>query len=132
MGRARHTVNKKDTKLTALQFNEFINKQNIKGLSRLMTDNHTFIDRAGAINRGRESMSKGWIEFFASFPNYKNTFTRVESRDDTVILVGYAYWSEENKYDPAIWTARIENDLVAEWRIYEDTEDNRKKFGITE
>jgi predicted SnoaL-like aldol condensation-catalyzing enzyme len=97
----------------------------------MMTDDHTFIDRAGVIDKGKESMTKGWIEFFASFPDYKNTFTRIESRDDLVVLHGYAYWSEESKYDPAIWIARIEGDLVAEWRIYEDTEENRKKFGLS-
>ena len=32
--------------------------------------------------------------------------------------------------DHAIWTARIENDFVSELRIYEDIEDNRKKFGL--
>lgn len=96
-----------------------------------MTEDHTFIDRAGEIDRGKESMTKGWIEFFEKFPDYRNTFTRVESRDDLVIVIGYAYWSEENKHDPVIWTAKIENDLVAVWRIYKDTEENRKKFGIT-
>ena len=123
-------MNKRDPKLVALQFNEYINKQDIKGLASLMTDGHTFIDHAGAVDKGKESMTKGWIEFFDSFPEYKNTFDRVESHDDLVILIGHAYWSEKNKYDPAIWTAKIEDDRVAEWRIYEDTAENRRKLGI--
>jgi predicted SnoaL-like aldol condensation-catalyzing enzyme len=123
-------MNTKDPKLIALQFNEYINKQDIKGLSSLMTEGHTFIDRKGKVDKGKGSMTKGWIEFFKSFPAYKNTFYRVESRENLVILVGYAYWSEKDKYDPAIWTARIENDLVAEWRIYENTEENRQMLGI--
>ena len=123
-------MNTKDPKLIALQFNEFINNQDIEGLSGLMTDDHTFIDRAGAVDKGKESMTKGWKEFFSSFPEYKNIFNRVESHGDLVTLIGHAYWSEENTYDPAIWTARIEDDLVAEWRIYEDTAENRKKLGI--
>ncbi|KPK72646.1 hypothetical protein AMJ87_04250 [candidate division WOR_3 bacterium SM23_60] len=108
-------MNRKDPKLTALQFNEYINGHDVRGLSNLMTANHTFIDRANQVDKGKESMTKGWMDFFASFPDYKNTFNRVESR---------------NTYDPAIWTAKIENDLVAEWRIYEDTEENREKFSI--
>ena len=123
-------MNKKDPKLTVLEFNKCINTQDIKGLTSLMTEDHTFIDRANQVDKGKESMTKGWMDFFASFPDYRNTFTRVESRDDLVILLGYAYWNEENTYDPAIWTAKIENDLVAEWRIYEDTEENRKKFNL--
>ena len=78
-------MNTKDPKLVALQFNEYINRQNIKGLSELMTDDHTFIDRAGKIDKGRESMTKGWSEFFKHFPDYRNTFTRVESNKDLVI-----------------------------------------------
>lgn len=123
-------MNSKDPKLTALQFNKFINNQDIDGLSGLMAQDHTFIDREGEVDEGKESMTKGWIEFFQSFPDYKNTFTRVESRDDLVVLIGYATWSKGDPPDHAIWVARIENDLVAEWRIYHDTKENRKRFGI--
>jgi hypothetical protein len=48
-----------------------------------------------------------------------------------VVLYGYATWHEGDDPDWAIWTARIEDDLVAEWRIYEDTEENRSRFGLT-
>ena len=123
-------MNTKDPKLIALQFNEYINRQNIKGLSSLMAEDHAFIDRKGDVYKGKESMTKGWIEFFENFPDYKNTFNRFESRENVVILMGHAYWSEKDKYDPAIWTARIENDLVAEWRIFEDTEQNREKLDV--
>ncbi|MFW9818540.1 MAG: hypothetical protein ACFFE5_02930 [Candidatus Thorarchaeota archaeon] len=121
-------MNKKDPKLTALQFNEHITNQNIEGLSRLMTDDHIFIDRA---NEQYEDMVNGWKEFFNNYPTYKNYFHRVESRGNLVILLGYAKWSKDSlKKDNAIWTARIENDLVSEWRIYEDTEENRKLLDL--
>ncbi len=81
-------MNTKDPKLTALLFNEHINNQDIEALSGLMTEDHTFIDRENGVYRGKETMTKGWIEFFTSFPEYRNTFTRVESQDDLVILVG--------------------------------------------
>lgn len=121
----------RDPKLTALLFNEHINNQDIKSLSNMMTEDHTFIDRKGEIDKGKESMTKGWLDFFNQFPDYKNTFTRVESQDNNlVILIGYALWTTEGPPDHAIWTAVIENDLVAEWRIYEDNPTNRKKFNI--
>jgi len=123
-------MNTKDPKLTALQFNEHINNQDIKALSGLMTDSHTFIDREDEVTRGKEPMTKGWIEFFRSFPDYRNIFTRVESQDNLVILIGYATWSNGTQPDHGLWTARIENDLVAEWRIYADTEENRKRLNI--
>jgi predicted SnoaL-like aldol condensation-catalyzing enzyme len=123
-------MNRKDPKLTALQFNEYINSQDIKGLSGLMTEDHTFIDREDQVHTGKNTMTKGWIEFFRSFPDYRNTFYRVESRDDLVILIGYAIWSRGSHPDCAIWAATIEDDLVVEWRIYHDTEENRKKLKI--
>ena len=46
-------MNSKAPKLTALQFNEYINNQDIEGLSNLMTENHTFIDREGTIDKGK-------------------------------------------------------------------------------
>ncbi|NIM94181.1 MAG: hypothetical protein GTO18_10785 [Anaerolineales bacterium] len=123
-------MNSKDPKLTALQFNEYINNQDIESLSGMMSEDHTFIDRENRVDEGKESMTKGWINFFVSFPEYRNTFLRVESRNDLVILIGYATWSEGAEPDHAIWTARIENDLVAEWRIYHDTDENRKALEI--
>jgi len=122
-------MNLKDPKLIALQFNEYINNQDINGLSNLMTEDHIFIDRKGVCYG---DMVNGWKEFFNNFPTYKNYFTRVESRDNLVILIGYARWSKDSsEEDHAIWTAIIEDDLVTEWHIYEDTEENRKKLGIT-
>ncbi len=121
-------MNVKDPKLTALQFNEYINNQDIEGLSRLMTADHIFIDRA---NESYDDMVNGWKEFFSNYPTYKNYFQRVESRGNLVILVGYAKWSNDSlEKDYAIWTAKIENDLVSEWRIYEDTEENRKLLDL--
>lgn len=82
-----------------------------------MTDDHGFIDRDGNTVKPKQAMINGWIKFFEVFPKYKNTFTRVEPRDNLVIIVGYAYWFEKNPHDSAIWTAKTENDKVAEWRV---------------
>ena len=123
-------MNTVDPKLTALQFNEYINLQVIDGLSSLMTEGHTFIDRKGEVDEGKETMIKGWTEFFKSFPDYMNTFERVESHGDLVILYGFATWEKGSDPDYAIWSARIESDLVAEWRIYEDTEENKRRFNL--
>ncbi|MBD3369277.1 hypothetical protein GF402_02820 [Candidatus Fermentibacteria bacterium] len=80
---------------------------------------------------GRERMLEGWSGFFRSYPDYRNVFGRVESRDDLVIMLGYSTCSnEETLEDPAIWTARIENDLVAEWRVYTDNGENRRRLGL--
>jgi predicted SnoaL-like aldol condensation-catalyzing enzyme len=123
-------MNTKNPKLVALEFNECINRQDLDGLSRLMTDDHTFIDRDGKVVQPRKVMIESWKQFFESFPEYKNTFTRVKSKGNLVVMLGHAFWSQEQPYDPAIWTASIRDDLVCEWRIYADTEANRKAFNL--
>ncbi len=124
-------MNTRDPKLTALLFNECINNQDIRGLSSLMTEDHTIIVREGITVRGKQPNIEGWTGFFAQFPKYRNTFHRVESKDDYVVIVGFADWSEEQPYDPVIWTAKVEGDRIAEWRIYDDTEQNRQELGLS-
>ncbi|HUI30594.1 MAG TPA: hypothetical protein VLX91_10285 [Candidatus Acidoferrales bacterium] len=121
----------KDPKLIALQFNNCISNRDVKGLGLLMTEDHAFIDRDNNVSRSREKMLNAWSKFFDMFPKYRNTFERIESRHNCAIMLGFACWSEENQHDPAIWTATIADGLVAEWRIYHDTEENRKKFGLS-
>jgi predicted SnoaL-like aldol condensation-catalyzing enzyme len=123
-------MNTKDPKLVALQFNECINNRDLNGLSLLMTDDHAFIDSEGNVHQPKQAMVQEWKEFFEMFPDYKNAFNRVESKDNLVTILGYAYWSQKAPYDPAIWTATIVNDLVQEWRIYVDTEVNRRRFNL--
>ena len=117
-----------DPLLIALQFNDHINHQNIKGISNMMTEDHRFIDRAGEEVIGKESMLRGWSEFFELFPEYINIFEKVERIRNLVILYGYAIWQTGEAPDRAIWTATIENNRVSEWHIYEDTKENREKF----
>jgi predicted SnoaL-like aldol condensation-catalyzing enzyme len=124
-------MNSRDPKLTSLLFNEAINRQDVDSLSALMTEDHTFIDREGKVGRPKSSMIDGWRRFFGMFPAYKNTFTRIESQGELVVIVGHAFWTDQQPYDPVIWTARIENDLVAEWRVYDDSEEIRKSLQIT-
>ncbi len=120
-----------DPKITALKFNEYINNQNIEGLSGLMTEEHTFISISEESYKGKDTMTKGWTDFINKYPDYMNFFNRVESRDNLVIMIGYSTCSNEKSLDgPSIWTAKIKNNLVDEWRVYEDTEEIRKKLGI--
>lgn len=123
-------MNTKDPKLIALHFNECINNRDLKGLEQLMTEDHAFIDREGNVQQSKEVMVRNWQKFFEMVPHYRNTFTRIESNDDVVSVLGFAFWSEKQPYDPVIWRATIVNDRVREWRLYGDTEENRKRFGL--
>ena len=68
--------------------------------------------------------------FFNMLPDYRNHFVKIESRENLVIIVGFSTCSHKSLEGPALWTAKIENDRVAEWRIYDDTEENRNFLKI--
>jgi hypothetical protein len=95
-----------------------------------MSDNHVFIDSSDDVHMGKESMIKGWIEFFNLYPDYRNHFPKIESRENLVLIAGYSTCSHKPLDGPAIWTAKIENDLVVEWRVYLDTKENRAKLNL--
>ena len=95
-----------------------------------MTVDHRFIDTSGAVHEGKDVMKKGWREFFTKFPDYRNVFTDVRVRNGVVVMISYSNCSYNQLDGPSIWTARICNGLVSEWRVYEDTVSNRRKLGI--
>jgi ketosteroid isomerase-like protein len=117
-------------KTTALQFNECINSRDIHGLATLMTDDHTFIDSANHSLQGKEKAVEAWKGFFALFPDYRNVFEHIESRNDLVAIIGYSTCSEKQLDGPALWTAKLRGDKVAEWRVYKDTPENRKELSL--
>lgn len=112
-------------------FNDCITNQDIDGMASLMHEDHTFIDRDGSSHGPKSHMVDGWKQFFEMFPLYKNNFTEIRAVENRVFVLGYAYWSEEEPYDPVIWTGKIETNLITEWRVYEDSEENRKKFSLS-
>ncbi|MCK4511351.1 nuclear transport factor 2 family protein [bacterium] len=123
-------MNRRDPKLTVLMFNECINARDLEELVALMTDDHAFIDRDNDRHEGKDHMSRGWRTFFDEFPDYRNTFLRVQSAEDLVVVLGYVEWAVGGERDHVIWTATIRDDLVAEWRVLEDTEANREPLGL--
>ena len=123
-------MSKKDPIYVVLQFNECINHRDLQGLSELMTEDHVFIDSSDDVHRGKEMMVEGWNDFFNNYPDYRNHFSVVESTGNLVLVTGHSTCSYEPLDGPALWTAKVENDLVAEWRVYLDTVENRRKLNL--
>jgi len=124
-------MNKRDPKLTTLLFNECINNRDIEGLVALMTDDHSLVCNGHINTKDKNSSRDAWSSFFSMFPDYLNHFSRIESRDDFVVIIGKSTCSNEAKLNTkAIWSARIQNDKVSEWQVYEDCAKNRKKLQI--
>jgi len=102
----------------ALKFNEKINQQDLEGLAELMSDDHTFIDNSGEITKGKDIMKEGWREFFNKYPDYQNIFTCVTTQNNVVVMVGYSTCSYKPLDGPSIWTAKIRDGRISEWRVY--------------
>lgn len=115
----------------ALRFNECINTRDLTGLGELMSADHVFIDIPGNVHEGRERMITGWFDFFRTYPDYRNNFTRVEVHEQhVVVMIGFSECSYKPLDGPAIWTAKIGNGLITEWRVYDDTDETRSLLKI--
>jgi hypothetical protein len=107
-----------------------IDSRNLTGLSDLITEDHTFIDIPGRVHEGGDTMIVGWAEFFREYPNYRNNFTSIKAKGDSVIMIDFSECSYDPLNCPAIWTAEITDGLVSEWRVYDDTEEVRRKLDV--
>jgi hypothetical protein len=114
-------------KSVALKFVEVINAGDHEGLMKLQTEDFTFIDMGGDISRGRD----GWPSYFSSYPKYKIHVQHVLTSGNDVAIIGKTTGShvppEVEEKETVLWTAEIRNGLVAEWRIYSDIEEVKKK-----
>jgi predicted SnoaL-like aldol condensation-catalyzing enzyme len=93
-----------------------------------MADDYVFIDSTNDVQKGKENLIQGWTCFFDQFPDYVNHFSALESKDDFVLVVGHSTCSHHGLNGPALWTARVKNNLIAEWRIYKSTPENRERL----
>jgi uncharacterized protein (TIGR02246 family) len=123
-------MNARDPAEIALNFVDCINRQDVEGLAALMTDDHTFVGyERGDRAQGRETMARGFAEYFTAFPDYRIHASKVLRSGDDIAIIGTTTGShvapELEARETLIWTARIERGLVAEWRIYTDLEQIR-------
>ena len=117
---------------TVSRFNGFINTRDIKGLSAMMTDDHTFIDGANQRVVGKEECILAWQGFFAAFPDYQNHFEHISADEELVAIMGRSSCSDRRLDGPALWSATVRNEQISEWRVFEDTGSNRKSLGLPE
>jgi len=114
-------------KSVALKFVEVINAGDSKALVKLQTEDFTLIDMEGDVTRGRD----GWSSYFSSYPKYKIHVQHVLLSGNGVAIIGKTTGShvppEVEEKETVLWTAEIRDGLVAEWRIYSDIEEAKKK-----
>jgi len=110
-------------------FNDCINRRDIEGLSRLMTDGHRFVDSASG-RSGKNACLDAWQRFFLAFPDYRNHFNRMITTGSTAVIVGRSTYSDRRLQGPALWRVVVLAERIDEWHVLEDTPANRLALGI--
>jgi len=118
--------------IVVASFNDCISRRDIDDLSRLMTDDHVFIDSGNATVSGKVQCVEAWKKFFRAFPDYRNHFEQVRTTNASAVIIGHSTCSDRRLSGPALWTAKMVGGQVAEWRVYEDTHANRKLLAIAD
>jgi ketosteroid isomerase-like protein len=114
-----------------------INRQNVDALAELMTAEHRFIDSLGNILEGRERMRTAWAAYFRMVPDYTVAIEETYSDGPVVAMLGMPQGTftadgqlkPENRWStPTAFRAFIEDQKVAEWRVYCDNEPMRQRM----
>ncbi len=111
-------------------FNLCINSQDLRGLAALMSEDHVFIDSGGAVISGKQACLAAWAAFFTAFPDYRNLFETISVKSGHAVVIGRSECSDARLAAPALWSAKIAGQHIAEWRVFADTSDNRMQLGI--
>ena len=124
MGKADKIWNAKSV---ALKFVRVINTGDSEELIKLQTEDFTLVDMAGDEFRGRDD----WQGYFSSHPKYRIHVQHVLMSGDGVAIIGKTTGShvppEVEEHEMVLWVAEIRDGLVAEWRIYSNIEEAKKK-----
>jgi ketosteroid isomerase-like protein len=115
----------------AKEFVRAICGQNVSALAELMTADHKFTDSLGNVVVGRDAMRYGWAGYFAMVPDYSIAVDENYVDGPVVVLLGTAqgtYKAKDGTSTDNTWStpiairARVDDGLVAEWRVYADNE----------
>lgn len=112
-----------------------INRQDVDALVELMTADHLFVDSLGNVTEGRDKMRTGWVGYFRMVPDFTVAIEETFTDGPVVAMLGVAQGTytrdgqlkPENRWStPAAFRALVEEEKVAEWRVYCDNEPIRQ------
>ena len=116
-----------------------INAHDVVGLSKLMTDDHVFIDALDNRTGGRDAMRAGWKQYLTVVPDYWIKVDTILEKHGTVALFGRAGGTyagsipkgRSGRWEvPAAWLAEVRDGRVAMWRVYADNLPMRRLMGL--
>jgi ketosteroid isomerase-like protein len=121
----------------AQAFVRAINRQDVTGLADLMASEHRFVDSLGNVVEGREKMRAAWAGYFRMVPDYSIAVEESYSDGPVALMLGVVEGTYAPNGDlraeyrwktPVALRARVEDGLVAEWRVYADNEPLRERI----
>ena len=104
-------------------------------LSKLTTEDHTFVSSSGTVESGRDKMINGWGGYFPMFPDYRVEIENILQDENLVAVFGSASGTyngkrglvAENKIEmPAAWKAIVEDGKIKLWQVYADWTEGHK------
>ncbi len=137
MQRTYNTCMSNTAEVVVRAFVNAINRQDVEGLTGLMTPGHRFIDALGNAVEGREKMRAAWVGYFRMVPDFSIVVEETYVEGPIVVMLGMTrgtYSTDgqlhaENRWEtPAAWRAKVEGGLVAEWRVYADNKPMRERM----
>jgi hypothetical protein len=119
-----------------VSFIDCVNRGDVDGLDRLLTDDHQLCVFNEDPLIGRAANVEAWRGYAQSFPEYVIYPHRIAEQANVVAVLGHTTGShlgladvEESRLT-LIWLAEVENGALRSWRLIEDTPANRARFHL--
>jgi hypothetical protein len=110
-----------------VSFVDCINRGDLAGLGRLMTDDHQLVVLDEAPLVGREANVAAWHGYFTGFPLYVIYPRHLAARGSSVAVLGTTTGShlglpdhEEQRLD-VLWLAEVTSGRLSRWEVVEPT-----------
>ncbi|MFW9802150.1 MAG: nuclear transport factor 2 family protein [Candidatus Thorarchaeota archaeon] len=123
---------REESRSTVREFVECINAGDGEDLMMHEAEDFIFIDYDGDITRGRDD----WYSYFEKNPKYKIHIDHIANSGKGVAIIGRTtgchVGPEVEKAWKILWIAQVQENLIAEWRIYSDVHEIREAANIGE
>ena len=120
----------------AVSFVACVNRRDLHGLGRAITDDHELRVFDEPPHVGRRANIEAWRGYFTSFPDYTIYPRAISEREGTVAVLGHTTGShlglpdEKERRRTLIWLAVAARGRARSWSLIEDNRPNRQRFGL--
>jgi hypothetical protein len=130
------SVKRRPPLAVVVSFIDCINRGDVDGLGRLMTEDHQLRVFDEHPLAGREANLAGWRSYLESFPSYVVYPCRLAAQGALVAVLGYTTGShlglpdDEERRQTLIWVADVAGEALRRWTLIEDNAGNRRRYGL--